>query len=365
MKFKYFTHSILSDWNNGNAHFLRGVASELLFRGHEVIFYEPSDGWSLSKLKQYYGAAALNGFHEVYPTLKSHLYNLESIDLENELDSADVVIVHEWNAPQIISVIGDIRKRKNSFKLFFHDTHHRAVSNPEDIAVMELANYDGVLAFGETLKNLYLQKGWVKQAWTWHEAADIRVFKPIDFEGPKDDLVWIGNWGDEERSSELEEYIFDPVRELHLNCNVYGVRYPQDALETLKKSDISYRGWLPNYKVPQVFSQSQLTVHVPRRPYVRMLPGIPTIRIFEALACGIPLISSQWDDCEGLLTEGKDYLMVYNGAMMKECIQTLLEDKSFANELRNHGRNTILQKHTCAHRVDQLLEICNGLKKEN
>jgi spore maturation protein CgeB len=220
-----------------------------------------------------------------------------------------------------------------------------------------------VLAFGEVLRNLYLQNNWAQKAWTWHEAADVRIFKPLDFKGSKDDVVWIGNWGDEERSSELKEYIFDPVKDLQLVCKVYGVRYPQEALTILKKSDIQYLGWLPNYKVPQVFSQSRLTIHVPRRPYVRMLPGIPTIRVFEALACGIPLISSQWDDCENLLTEGKDYLMVNNGEMMKEYIKNILENSSFADELGSNGRNTILKKHTCAHRVDELLEICNDLRK--
>jgi spore maturation protein CgeB len=363
MKFIYFTQSILSDWNNGNAHFLRGVATELISRGHEVIIFEPSDGWSLSKLKQFYGNGILRGFHEVFPTLKSNFYDPDSIDLEKELDSADIVIVHEWNDPQMIKKIGNIRKRNHSFNLFFHDTHHRAVSGPENIEKMDLTNYDGVLAFGEVLRNLYLQNNWAQKAWTWHEAADVRIFKPLDFKGSKDDVVWIGNWGDEERSSELKEYIFDPVKDLQLVCKVYGVRYPQEALTILKKSDIQYLGWLPNYKVPQVFSQSRLTIHVPRRPYVRMLPGIPTIRVFEALACGIPLISSQWDDCENLLTEGKDYLMVNNGEMMKEYIKNILENSSFADELGSNGRNTILKKHTCAHRVDELLEICNDLRK--
>ena len=56
------------------------------------------------------------------------------------------------------------------------------------------------------------------------------------------------------------------------------------------------RGWLPNYRVPEVFAAYRMTVHVPRRPYVENLPGIPTIRVFEALACGIPLICAPWED---------------------------------------------------------------------
>ena len=49
-------------------------------------------------------------------------------------------------------------------------------------------------------------------------------------------------------------------------------------------------------------------MHVPRGPYAEALPGIPTIRVFEALACGIPLVSAPWDDCEGLFQPGRDYL---------------------------------------------------------
>src|SRR5665213_2664546 len=45
-----FYHSIESDWNNGNAHFLRGVATELQARGHRVRVFEPAEGWSRAKL---------------------------------------------------------------------------------------------------------------------------------------------------------------------------------------------------------------------------------------------------------------------------------------------------------------------------
>jgi hypothetical protein len=45
MRVVLFYHSLVSDWNHGNAHFLRGVASELIARGHEVAIYEPADGW--------------------------------------------------------------------------------------------------------------------------------------------------------------------------------------------------------------------------------------------------------------------------------------------------------------------------------
>ena len=61
-----------------------------------------------------------------------------------------------------------------------------------------------------------------------------------------------------------------------------------------------------------------MTVHVPRRPYATALPGVPTIRIFEALACGIPLVSAPWSDCENLFTPGEDFLFASNGKEMRK-----------------------------------------------
>ena len=46
MRIAFFAHSLVSDWNHGNAHFLRGVASELLGRGHDVQVYEQADGYA-------------------------------------------------------------------------------------------------------------------------------------------------------------------------------------------------------------------------------------------------------------------------------------------------------------------------------
>src|SRR6185295_6601179 len=101
--------------------------------------------------------------------------------------------------------------------------------------------------------------------------------------------------------------------------------------------NIRYRGWLPNYRVPEVFAAARLTLHIPRRPYVRELPGIPTIRPFEAMACGIPLICSPWRDAEQLFTPGSDFLVAHDGREMRELLQKVLSDRVFADELARHG----------------------------
>jgi spore maturation protein CgeB len=83
--------------------------------------------------------------------------------------------------------------------------------------------------------------------------------------------------------------------------------------------------------------------------------------VFEALACGIPLVSAPWDDAEGLFTPGLDYLVAANGTVMRDHLRELLHDSARARALAAHGRRTILARHTCAHRVDELLGVAKEL----
>ncbi|HYG21559.1 MAG TPA: glycosyltransferase [Verrucomicrobiae bacterium] len=363
MKIVLFYHSLLSDWNHGNAHFLRGVVSDLLARGHDVAVYEPHDAWSLKNLLEQHGEKPVEDFRRVYPGLSSIRYDLARLDLDEVLSGAEIVIVHEWNDHQLVRRVGEHRARYDTYRLFFHDTHHRMVTAPESMAAYELSHYDGVLAYGDVLRELYENSGRVRQAWTWHEAADVRVFSPHPEVAKCGDLVWVGNWGDDERTTELDEFLIQPCAALKLSARVHGVRYPAAAVQRLTAAGIEYSGWLPNFAAPGVFAQHRVTVHIPRRPYVQALPGIPTIRVFEALACGIPLICSPWNDVEGLFEPGKDFLVARNGAEMSAQLRAVLNEPEFGRELAQHGLQTVHEHHTCAHRVDELLSIHAALKE--
>jgi spore maturation protein CgeB len=235
------------------------------------------------------------------------------------------------------------------------------VSDSASLASCDLQHYDGVLAYGRVIRDRYLSEGWARQAWTWHEGADIRVFHPMRQERLDGDLVWIGNWADDERTQELHEFLLGPVKTLNLRATVYGVRYPSHALRALEDAGIEYGGWLPNYEVPEVFGRYRATVHIPRRPYVEALPGIPTIRPFEALACGIPLVCAPWQDVEGLFDPGRDFLTAHDGEEMTRQLAWILAHPSEATAMAARGLDRIRARHTCAHRVDQLLAIHHSL----
>jgi hypothetical protein len=154
MKVAYFTHSLQSCWNHGNAHFLRGVLRELMALGHEVTAYEPQDAWSLVNLLGDHGQVGLECFSDAYPELRSEIVTDQG-GVERACAGADAVIVHEWNEPALVAQVGRLRAQGGRFTLLFHDTHHRAVSEPEAMRAYDLSGYDGVLAFGETLSEVY------------------------------------------------------------------------------------------------------------------------------------------------------------------------------------------------------------------
>ena len=466
MEMRIFAHSWLSDWNHGNAHFLRGLARALVRRGHRLRLYEPLatpwGDWSLSHLIQcepLRAMAAIQQFRSAYPELDVRFFVppqaertaaplrangwhaaaarlaesghgaagafrpnlgtqaagalssalgamqsgsgealprpwLETVStggapggspawpggnglsafadpdapvqslcrqLEDEVRGADVVIVHEWNAPELTEALLQLRHR-HRFLLLLHDTHHRAASQPAELARLPLHQLDGVLVFGESLRRLYERQFGLKRLFVFHEAADVEQFRPDPAQPQAWDLVWIGNWGDDERTQEIEEYLLRPARRLQPRpVLVHGVRYPPPAVRQLEHAGIRYGGYLPNLQAPAVYAASRLTLHIPRSPYRDGLAGIPTIRVFEALACGCPLVTSPWQDEEGLFKAGRDFLVASNGREMTALLLDLLDSDTWRRQLAERGRATILERHTCAHRARQLEEICHAL----
>jgi spore maturation protein CgeB len=362
-----FSHSLVSDWNHGNAHFLRGLVRELIRMGHGVRCYEELGCWSLANLMKQEGEVAIQAidrFRAAYPELDVRFYRASHAGLlhflAQELRETHLVLLHEWNNPALVNSVLSL-KRKYNFIALLHDTHHRAYTRTGEILRFHLHLLDGVLAFGEAVRRIYADGFGLARSWTFHEAADVSCFGPLN-RAKEIDLIWIGNWGDEERTRELEEFLVGPATAPPRRRVVaHGIRYPEYALRELVRAGIQYRGYLPNLAAPEAYAESVVALHVPRRPYADGLGGIPTIRVFEALACGIPLLCSPWEDSEGLFSPGADYLVVHDASEMKAELENLLRDATARRQMAEHGMKTIHQRHTCEHRARQLISICEEL----
>ena len=340
MRLVFFCRSYASGWDHGNGAFLRGLVHELELAGHEVRICEDA---------------------------RTPECDLELIDLDEAIDRADIVIVHEACAPSLVARIGAHRKTAGSrHRLFFHDTGHRSATDWAAMRDLDLSGYDAVLVCGAAIAEIYARSGWAQRIFVWHQAADVRVFSPPDGEQPPlGDVVWIGNWGEGERAEVLQEMLLEPVRELQALTRFYGIKYPGGTLPMLAARGIELGGWLPCNEVPKVLARYRLTVHVPRRTYRTSLPGVPSLRIFEALACGTPLIRASWEDTDHLFTAGEDMLVADDAASMQKHMSLLLADEAARRSLARRGRETILARHTCAHRVRELFAIARELGMED
>jgi spore maturation protein CgeB len=371
MRFVLFYHSLVSDWNHASAHVLRGVAGELLTQGHSVQIFEPVDGWSLHNLREQGGEGVIKAFHATYPQLRSSFYDLRGIDLDAALADADVVIAHEWNDPALLRRLGEHRAQTRSYKLLFHDAPHRSLQQPLEARSRALSRYDGVLASSDGLRRMYETRGWAANVWTWRDAVDTRIFRPSRATGASSqgqghpvrslDLIWIGTWGSAERASELDEFLIEPVRALGLRARFYGARYPQEALNTLRAAGIDYGGWIPDFSIPAALAAARFAVNVPRRMRADGLPHTPAIRVLEALACAVPVVTAPWDECEQMFTPDVDLLVAHDGSDMERRMVALHSDPEFARFIGANGYQTVVSRHTCEHRVQELLAICHEL----
>lgn len=369
LRIALFCHSIVSDWNHGNAHFLRGLIRSLQRLGHQVFALEEKGNWSVTNLRRDHGTGPLLEFQRRFPFIDHQTYLLNGrahlFDwLSNLLAQVDVCLVHEWNPPDLIRAIGETAARRGVISLF-HDTHHRALTEPGRIPQMGLDAYSAILAYGPTIADIYRSTTRGPEVLVFHEGADTDLFHPLA--RPKSrDVVFVGNWGDDDRNQTTWQFFIEQGQAMpELTFALFGVRYPVEVLDAIRNVGIEWGGWLPNYLAPEVYASSKITVHIPRKEYVEVLRGTPTIRVFEALACGIPLISAGWREDSGLFAEGSDYLAVDNPSQMREALRWLAADADARSRIGAHGRATVLGRHTCRHRAEELVAIVQRLRSKH
>jgi spore maturation protein CgeB len=382
MKIVLFCHSLTSDWGHGAAHYLRGVVGELQAAGHAVDVYEPEEGWSRRSLLADQGQAALVAFATRFPALRSRRYRPGEPNLERALAGADVVLVDEWTDPTLVAAIGAHRASRGTYRLLFHDGHHRPLADRLAWDDLELHCYDAALVGDAALADVYARRARRPHGvHTWPAAADLRVLDRRDrsagFEPPPhSDLVWIGDFHDHDESV-LEEFLLHPIRSLNLRATIYGVRYPSRARMALERAGADYRGYLPDHAAPWALVRARITISLPRRAgaldgsSALADPGAeadgapaapaPPSRPFAALACGVPVVSAAPEDPDALFEPGRDILPARSGREMAAQIAALLSDPAKARALAVQGRAAVLARHTCAHRVAALIEILRAL----
>ena len=233
MRVVLFCHSLVSDWNHGNAHFLRGVVARAArarprrARLRAARRLEPRRTSSPST-----GARPLDDVRaRASRAAQRGSTTSRRSTSTRALDGADLVLVHEWNDPALVARDRRARARAAAFRLLFHDTHHRAVTAPRRAwRATTCADYDGVLAFGAR-----------DRATSTSSAAGRRARGPGTRRPTRASSARCRRERATATSSgsatgatasaraELHEFLLEPVRALGLRGLGHGVRYPTTA----------------------------------------------------------------------------------------------------------------------------------------
>ena len=340
MRIVMFYHSLLSDWRNSDAHFLRGAARELVERGHDVELYEPDGNPYLANLSKQYGQNPIARLKHSYPSLKFNTYNLTTLEIDKITEKADLVIVGDYNHCELIEKFP--AKNFRNYNLVLHLLHSKTCRNME--------NYDGALVSSNTIVE---NAESFKTIGAWNNAVDTRLFYPKPSVAEAD-VIWTGDWFGEEESY-INEYIIKPVFNLKLKATIIGTGFPETVIEDFKAKGINYIEWLPNWEMPAVLAKHKLAINF------ALSPGAgSTLSLQQLMACGIPVVSVL-KEYEELFVAGRDYLFARSGTEMQAMMQDLILDKEKATELAVNASRAVNRRHTCFHRANELETLCEKL----
>ena len=348
MKLVIFGLTISSSWGNGHATVWRGLCRELALLRHQVIFFE--------KNVPYY--AAHRDFHEI-PRGKLILYDTWSDALSrvrHHLADADVAMVTSYCPDGIAAA--EIVVASRPLKVFYDlDTpvtleRIEAGHSVDYIGASGLRDFDIVLSFtgGRALSGLHNRLG-ARRAIALYGSVDPHVHRPVaPRESYRADLSYIGTYA-EDRQAMLNALFLEPARRLpKRRFLIAGAQYPPAF------------SWFPNLFFvrhiappdhPALYSSSRLTLNVTRRAMAQA-GHCPSGRLFEAAACGTPIVTDYWEGLESFFEPGEEILVADQTEDVLAALE-LSDDQLSRIAARARGR--ALEEHCAARRARQLEAI--------
>jgi spore maturation protein CgeB len=351
VKLVVFGLTITTSWGNGHATLWRGLAAALARRGHRLDFFERD--------LPYY--APHRDLLEVPGGGTLHLYTgWDEREARAALRGADTAIVTSYcpDGPAAAAAVADC---EGPVKIFYDmDTpvtveRARAGLPVEYIGPRGLRDFDVVLSFtgGGALDALRDLFGARKTA-TLYGSVDPNVHRPADaiprFRG---DFSYLGTWA-ANRQEAVDRLFLEPARRMkNSRFMIGGAQYPPDFPWT---ENIFYVNHLPPVEHPAFFCSSPLTLNVTRAPMAAM-GHCPSGRLFEAAACGVPVITDYWDGIDAFFRPGEEILVARGADDVVAAVSRSPEDLA---RIGHAARERTLQEHTAVSRAEELIRIIEG-----
>ncbi|WP_052027091.1 CgeB family protein [Rhodovulum sp. PH10] len=335
--------SITSSWGNGHATTYRALIEALAARGHAVTFLERDVAW--------YRA---NRDLADPPWCRVALYRdfAELGRFAPLVRDADLVIVGSF-VPEGAAVARWATDTAAGITAFYD------IDTPVTLAGLVRGDIDYLDAAVIPLFDLYLsftggptlalieQTFGARAARPLHCAVDPKIHAPQDV-SPTLALGYIGTYSPD-RQPPLERLLIEPARRLpQMSFAVAGPQYPPDIAWPANVARIDH---LPPHEHARFYCSQRFTLNVTRADMVAA--GFsPSVRLFEAAACGVPIITDRWAGLDTFFTPGTEILIADGGAEVMEILREMPEERRRA--IADAARRRVLRDHTAEHRAAEL-----------
>ncbi|HEX5799977.1 MAG TPA: glycosyltransferase [Gaiellaceae bacterium] len=334
--------SITSSWGNGHATNYRGLVRALTGRGHDVLFLERDMPWY----------AAERDLPEP-PWGRLELYgSVEELRerFSEALRDADLVVVGSYVPDGVAVAEHALDSARGPVAFYDLDTPVTLAAlarNRCEYLTPELAGrFDLYLSFtgGPTLGRLEREFG-VRRARAFHCFVDPEAYRPLEADAAERWAAgYLGTYG-ADRQPALERLLLEPARSRpDLRFAVAGPQYPEAVDWPANVERIAH---LAPPEHPAFYAAQRFTVNVTRAD-MRRAGWSPSVRLFEAAACGVPVVSDAWEGLDTFFAPGREILV-------EETLERLealsAED---ARAIGERARARVLAQHTAEHRADEL-----------
>jgi spore maturation protein CgeB len=349
MKFVIFGLTISSSWGNGHATIWRGLCRALARRGHSIVFFErdvPYYAAHRDLVEWQDGKLCLFAeWNDVFSSAQRHLRD------------ADVAMVTSYCPDAVVAT--ECVLESNARMRVFYDLDSPvtldSVQCGQSVAYLGprgLRDFDLVLSYpgGRALDELRHQLG-ARRVAPLYGSVDPDAHQRVDSD-PRfaSDLSYLGTYA-EDRQEALEELFIEAARRRPWHrFLIGGAQYPVNFPWA---ENIFFARHVEPPQHPAFYSSSRLTLNVTRRA-MKLMGYCPSGRLFEAAACGTPILSDAWEGLDRFYQPGSEIILANDSDQVVAAMD--LTDEALA-QMAKRARERTLDEHTAEHRACYLEEV--------
>lgn len=347
--------TVTSSWGNGHATTYRGLISELIKRGHNVLFLERNVPWYEKHRDELKIGSESVGLYDSLQDLK--------LQYEKVLQNADLVIVGSY-VPDGIQICEYVQETVNGMTAFYDIDTPVTISkllkrSCEYLTPSLIPKFDLYLSFaGGPILDLLEKTYGSPMARQLFCSVDPELYYPEKMD-KKYTLGYMGTYSDD-RQIPLERLMLQPARRMpHEKFIIAGPQYP----ETIKWPDnVEQIHHISPHNHRKFYCSQKYTLNVTREDMVQF-GYAPSVRLFEAAACGTPIISDYWEGLNKILSFGDEILISSEPEHTINYLRNISESERIS--IGEKARKRILMYHTAVHRAGELEDYWSeALKKK-